>query len=588
MSEAIIKIEGLRKAYAGGVEALKGVDLDIRKGEILALLGPNGAGKTTLISIVCGIVTPSGGTVTVGGHDNQSDYRAARSLILDQPVRSGQTILHLEGDITINKEWIEYHVKKCDVVLPLVAIATPATYVREPLRVFELDFVANLPIVRACVRYKKRIVFPSTSEVYGDHREQRPLDEEARRLYGPTTARRWAYADSKAMDEFLALAYHQERGLDCIIARLFNTVGPRQSAQYGMVIPNFVERALAGEPLEVHGDGSQTRCFCHVSDTIRALAGLMDAPSSGEIFNVGSQESIGILDLAERVRSMTGSSSEIVHVPYHRVYGVGIEDMLHRIPSTEKIRAAIGWQPSLSLDKILADVIEHLDDPVAAIGACTSLLAEGGALCVVTPDPASATARLAGDRWWGLVPAHTCLLPRRTLRELLAAEGLVISQDVPLVRSFELRYWLAGLSERGGTAGKALRALARTPAGRRRVSLSLGDERVEVDDVEVVHERVGELHEGAAKTFLAGHPAKLKRSGIEADPPGDDVRRQLAERPSVDRSYAFALQLKFDDIAAHDAYQIDPVHKAFHERCKNYWSKALVYDFVDPDLADRL
>jgi 2-polyprenyl-3-methyl-5-hydroxy-6-metoxy-1,4-benzoquinol methylase len=127
---------------------------------------------------------------------------------------------------------------------------------------------------------------------------------------------------------------------------------------------------------------------------------------------------------------------------------------------------------------VLADVIEHLDDPVAAIAGCASMLADGGALCVVTPDPASATAKLAGARWWGLVPAHTCLLPRRTLRELLAAEGLVISQDIPLVRSFELRYWLAGLSERGGAAGRALRAVARTPLGRRRVSLSLGDERV--------------------------------------------------------------------------------------------------------------
>ena len=161
-----------------------------------------------------------------------------------------------------------------------------------------------------CNRFGKRVLVTSTSEVYGDHREELPLEESARRIYGPTTTRRWAYADSKAMDEVLALAYHQERDLDCVIVRLFNTVGPRQSGTYGMVIPRFVERALTGSPLEIHGDGTETRCFCHVEDTVRALTGLMDIPSaSGEIYNVGSQERIRILDLAARVLEATGSSS---------------------------------------------------------------------------------------------------------------------------------------------------------------------------------------------------------------------------------------------------------------------------------------
>ena len=162
------------------------------------------------------------------------------------------------------------------------------------------------------------------------------------------------------MDELLALAYHQERGLDCVIARLFNTVGPRQSGQYGMVIPRFVERALAGEPLEIHGDGTQTRCFCHVADTVRALSALMDSPAtSGEIYNVGSQQSISILDLAKRVLEMTRSSSELSYVPYEEVYGLGIEDMHHRVPATEKIADAVGWQATLDLDVVLADVIKH-------------------------------------------------------------------------------------------------------------------------------------------------------------------------------------------------------------------------------------
>jgi UDP-glucose 4-epimerase len=159
------------------------------------------------------------------------------------------------------------------------------------------------------------------------------------------------------MDEFLALAHHVEHGLDCVIVRLFNTVGPRQSGRYGMVIPTFVQRALAGEPLEIHGTGEQTRCFCHVSDTIRALEGLMEHGVSGEIYNVGSEERISILDLAARVIEMTGSDSEIEFVAYEDVYGIGIEDMLHRIPSTAKIRDAVGWRPERALDDILADVL---------------------------------------------------------------------------------------------------------------------------------------------------------------------------------------------------------------------------------------
>jgi len=170
------------------------------------------------------------------------------------------------------------------------------------------------------------------------------------------------------MDEFLALALHEERGLDCVIARLFNTVGARQSGQYGMVIPRMVDRALAGEPIEIHGDGTQTRCFCHVADAIRALHGLVeDGSTSGEIFNVGSTESIRIRDLADRIRTATGSDSELVFVPYDEIYRHGImEEMLHRIPSIEKVGSAIGWAPTRLLDDILADVIETAGRPARA------------------------------------------------------------------------------------------------------------------------------------------------------------------------------------------------------------------------------
>ena len=268
---------------------------------------------------------------------------------------------HLVVDSVLAPAVVNELVHKCDVVYHLAAAVGVRLIVQQPVQTLVTNLEGTEVVLDHCNRFGKRVLVASTSEVYGDHREERPLAEDARRIYGPTTARRWAYADSKAMDEFLALAYAQERGLDCVIARLFNTVGPRQSGQYGMVIPRFVERALSGRHLEVFGDGTQTRCFCHVADTIRALKGLMDySGASGEIFNVGSQEQIRILDLAERVLEKTGSSSELFFVPYEEVFELGIEDMLHRIPSIDKIRDAIGWEPSLDLDRILTDVTEQM------------------------------------------------------------------------------------------------------------------------------------------------------------------------------------------------------------------------------------
>lgn len=267
---------------------------------------------------------------------------------------------HLVVDSVLSPSVVNELVHKCDVVFHLAAAVGVRLIVEQPVHTLVTNVQGTEIVLDHCNRFGKRVLIASTSEIYGDHREEVPLAEDARRIYGPTTARRWAYADSKAMDELLALAYHQERGLDVVIARLFNTVGPRQSGQYGMVIPSFVERALAGRPLEIHGDGTQTRCFCHVSDTVLALKGLMDERStSGEIFNVGSSSRIRILDLAQRVIEMTRSDSELTFVPYEKVYGQGIEDMTHRIPSTEKIRDAIGWQATFDLDVILADVIKH-------------------------------------------------------------------------------------------------------------------------------------------------------------------------------------------------------------------------------------
>jgi UDP-glucose 4-epimerase len=268
---------------------------------------------------------------------------------------------HLIVDSVLKQSVVNELVHRCDVVYHLAAAVGVRLIVEEPVHTLVTNIQGTENVLDHCNRFGKRVLVASTSEIYGDRREPEALDEESRRVYGPTTARRWAYAESKALDEFLALAYHQERGLDCVIARLFNTVGPRQSGQYGMVIPRFVTGALADRPLEIHGDGTQTRCFCHVQDTIRALQGLMDAHEiSGEIFNVGSTERITIEELAQRVLALTGSSSEIVHIPYDQVYGQGIEDMLHRQPSIEKIAGTIDWQPTRSLDEILRDVVQHV------------------------------------------------------------------------------------------------------------------------------------------------------------------------------------------------------------------------------------
>jgi UDP-glucose 4-epimerase len=267
---------------------------------------------------------------------------------------------HLVVDSVLSRNVVNELVHKCDVVYHLAAAVGVRLIVEQPVQTLITNVRGTENVLDYCNRFNKRVLIASTSEVYGDHREMRPLSENDGRVYGPTTARRWAYADSKAMDEFLALAYHQEQGLDTVIVRLFNTVGPRQTGHYGMVIPRFVERALAGRPLEVYGDGTQTRCFAHVADAVSAIKDLMEARSiSGEIFNIGSTSSIRIIDLAQRVIEMTGSSSEIVFVPYDEVYGLGIEDMLHRIPSIEKVRGAIGWQPQLDLDLILADVVKQ-------------------------------------------------------------------------------------------------------------------------------------------------------------------------------------------------------------------------------------
>lgn len=257
-------------------------------------------------------------------------------------------------------------VAEAEMVFHLAAAVGVDLVVRYPVRTIETNVHGTEAVFRQAAAHGSRIVVASTSEVYG--RATSPQFKETDDLViGPPTHYRWSYAASKALDEYLAFAYHKEKSLKVTIVRLFNTVGPRQTGRYGMVLPRFVTQALKHEPLRVFGDGEQSRCFCHVQDTVRALMGLMTPPASiGEIYNIGSQQSISINDLARHVIALTNSRSSIVHVPYDEAYEPGFEDMLHRVPNTDKIRALIDWAPQKSLDDIIHEVTAFIQQaPVA-------------------------------------------------------------------------------------------------------------------------------------------------------------------------------------------------------------------------------
>jgi UDP-glucose 4-epimerase len=247
-------------------------------------------------------------------------------------------------------------VDSADVVYHLAAAVGVELIVESPVRTIENNVHTTEVVLSAASKKKKPVFVASTSEVYGKSTAL-PFREDGDLLLGPTFKGRWSYACSKAIDEFLALAYWKERGLPTVIGRMFNTVGPRQTGRYGMVVPNFVRQALAGQPLSVYGDGTQSRCFCHVHDVVRALATLMERDDLyGEVFNIGSEAEITIRGLATRVRELVGSEAAIKYVPYDEAYEEGFEDMQRRVPDITKIRAALGWEPTKSLDDIVLDV----------------------------------------------------------------------------------------------------------------------------------------------------------------------------------------------------------------------------------------
>ena len=267
--------------------------------------------------------------------------------------------VHYHLDTVTNERLVTELVDLADVVYHFAAAVGVRLIVESPVRTIETN-IRGTEIVLACAAKKrKRVLLTSTSEVYGKL-DRVPFREDDDLVLGSTTRSRWSYACSKAIDEFLALAYWKEKRVPTVIARLFNTVGPRQTGRYGMVIPSFVQQALAGRDITVFGDGSQRRCFMHVSDTIRALVGLAEHRDAvGEVYNVGSDEEVTILELAERIRKLVGSESRIVFIPYDEAYEEGFEDMMRRVPDTTKVRTLLGFRPAHTLDEILQSVIAH-------------------------------------------------------------------------------------------------------------------------------------------------------------------------------------------------------------------------------------
>lgn len=249
-------------------------------------------------------------------------------------------------------------VENVDIVFHLAAVVGVQKIIEVPVDTIETNILGSHNVLNLAARYNKLCLVASTSEVYGKS-SRYPFSEDDDSVYGPTTKTRWSYACSKAVDEFLALAYHNARGLPVIIARMFNTTGPRQTGRYGMVLPRFVDQALRGEPITVFGSGNQSRCFADVSDVVRALLLLIDEPQAvGQVFNVGNPEEISIHNLACEVKRLTESSSEIKLVPYDEAYQPGFEDMERRVPSIEKISALTGYKPRVRLQQIIVRVID--------------------------------------------------------------------------------------------------------------------------------------------------------------------------------------------------------------------------------------
>jgi UDP-glucose 4-epimerase len=311
----------------------------------------------------------TGGAGFVGSHLAEALLERGDDVYALDNLSTGsiQNITHLKShprfhytiDTVTNEPILAELVDLCDVVVHLAAAVGVKLIVEAPVHTIETNVHGTEVVLKHASKKKKLVLIASTSEVYGKSVNV-PFHEDADLVLGPSGKHRWAYACSKLIDEFLALAYWKERKLPIIIVRLFNTVGPRQTGQYGMVIPNFVQQALAGRPITVFGDGTQSRSFTYVGDVVRAMVALIDEPRAvGQVFNIGNGNEISINQLAERIKVLTGSGSEIVRIPYDEAYEAGFEDMPRRVPDISKVRSLVGYSPTVELDEILTRVIAH-------------------------------------------------------------------------------------------------------------------------------------------------------------------------------------------------------------------------------------
>jgi len=311
----------------------------------------------------------TGGAGFIGSH--LAEYLLARGdevfVIDDLSTGRLENVAHLRShprfklavETILNETVMDRLVSECDVIYHLAAAVGVELIVKSPVETIERNILGTDVVLRLAVRYLRKVLIASTSEIYGKS-EAVPFKEDDDRVLGPTTKSRWSYSCSKGIDEFLALAYYKEKRLETVIMRLFNTVGPRQTGRYGMVIPRLVKQALAGEPLTVYGDGQQVRCFTYVDDVVTAAVRLMETPAAvGQVFNIGNDQGITISELAEKIIKLAKSSSKVVYVPYDQAYEEGFEDMRLRVPSLEKAKRVIGYAPKVQLDEILTKVIEH-------------------------------------------------------------------------------------------------------------------------------------------------------------------------------------------------------------------------------------
>lgn len=311
----------------------------------------------------------TGGAGFVGSHLSEALLERGDEVFAIDDLSTGSidNIAHLKDhpkfhytiDTITNEPVLAELIDRCDVVVHLAAAVGVKLIVEQPVHTIETNVHGTEVVLKHANKKKKLVLIASTSEVYGKSADV-PFSEDQDLVLGATVKHRWAYACSKLIDEFLALAYWKERKLPVIIVRLFNTVGPRQTGQYGMVIPNFVRQALAGKPITVFGDGEQSRSFTYVGDVVRAMVALIDEPRAvGHVFNIGNGSEISIMALAEKVKAMTGSRSEIVRIPYDQAYEAGFEDMPRRVPDISRIKALVGYAPTVELDEILVRVIEY-------------------------------------------------------------------------------------------------------------------------------------------------------------------------------------------------------------------------------------